>query len=64
MIRNLEKELSIWKKNVFIKDDIDDRGIRTGILCYVLKKDYIKVGGFFAAICLDNDFSGGNGLNE
>ena len=45
----LEKRVSYLEENV-IKDDIDNRGIRTGIPT-MTKKDYIMTG-IFAAICL------------
>jgi len=45
----LEKRIEYLEENV-IKDDIDDRGIRTGIPA-MKKKDYI-IAGIFAAICL------------
>lgn len=45
----LEERIEFLEENV-IKDDIDDRGIRTGIPV-MEKKDYI-VTGIFAGICL------------
>lgn len=45
----LEKRIEYLEENV-IKDDIDNRGIRTGIPA-MTKKDYI-LAGVFAAICL------------
>ena len=45
----LEKRIEYLEENV-IKDDIDNRGIRTGIPA-MTKKDYILTG-IFAAICL------------
>ena len=45
----LEKRIEYLEENV-IKDDIDNRGIRTGIPT-MTKKDYI-LAGIFAAICL------------
>ena len=45
----LEKRIEYLEENV-IKDDIDNRGIRTGIPA-MTKKDYI-LAGIFAAICL------------
>ena len=45
----LEKRIKYLEENV-IKDDIDDRGIRTGIPT-MTKKDYI-LAGVFAAACL------------
>lgn len=45
----LEKRIEYLEENV-IKDDIDNRGIRTGIPA-MTKKDYIFAG-IFAAICL------------
>ena len=45
----LEKRIEYLEENV-IKDDIDNRGIRTGITA-MTKKDYI-LAGIFAAICL------------
>ena len=47
--QELEKRIEYLEENV-IKDDIDDRGIRTGIPA-MKKKDYIVMG-IFAAICL------------
>ena len=47
--QELEKRIEYLEENV-IKDDIDDRGIRTGIPV-MTKKDYI-ITGIFAAICL------------
>ena len=47
--QELEKRIEYLEENV-IKDDIDNRGIRTGIPA-MTKKDYI-VTGIFAAICL------------
>ena len=45
----LEKRIEYLEENV-IKDDIDNRGIRTGIPA-MTKKDYI-ITGICAAICL------------
>ena len=45
----LEKRIEYLEENV-IKDDIDNRGIRTGTPA-MTKKDYI-LAGIFAAICL------------
>lgn len=45
----LEKRIEYLEENV-IKDDIDNRGIRTGIPA-MTKKDYI-LAGIFTAICL------------
>ena len=45
----LEKRIEYLEENV-IKDDIDNRGIRTGILT-MTKKDYIWTG-IFAVVCL------------
>ena len=45
----LEKRIEYLEENV-IKDDIDNRGIRTGIPA-MTKKDYILTG-IFAAVCL------------
>ena len=47
--RELEKRIDYLEENV-IKDDIDDRGIRTGIPV-MSKRDYILTG-IFAAVCL------------
>ena len=47
--RELEKRIEYLEENV-IKDDIDDRGIRTGIPV-MSKRDYILTG-IFAAVCL------------
>lgn len=47
--RELEKRIDYLEENV-IKDDIDDRGIRTGIPV-MSKKDYILTG-IFAVVCL------------
>ncbi len=44
----LEKRIEYLEENV-IKDDIDNRGIRTGIPA-MTKKDYI-LAGIFASIC-------------
>lgn len=45
----LEKRIKYLEENV-IKDDIDNRGIRTGIPT-MTKKDYIWTG-IFAVVCL------------
>lgn len=45
----LEKRIEYLEENV-IKDDIDNRGIRTGIPT-MTKKDYIWTG-IFAVVCL------------
>ena len=47
--KELEKRIDYLEENV-IKDDIDDRGIRTGIPV-MSKKDYILTG-IFAVVCL------------
>ncbi|MBR6404488.1 MAG: hypothetical protein IKS48_14005 [Eubacterium sp.] len=47
--QELENRIEYLEENV-IKDDIDNRGIRTGIPT-MTKKDYI-LAGIFAAVCL------------
>ncbi|MCR5214085.1 MAG: hypothetical protein K6E10_06690 [Eubacterium sp.] len=47
--KELEKRIEYLEENV-IKDDIDNRGITTGIPT-MKKKDYI-IAGVFAAVCL------------